>query len=772
MKMKKFFSVITMLAVLLSLSTTAFADNVSQIISNGNTVVFIDVPNNHWAKAQIDYFAQKGIIAGYKDGSFRPGANVTREEFCKLLVSTFNQKLETPSTPTFSDVAESKWSYPYVEACSDFLTGYANPFGGRPAFHPTEYATREDIAVALVRMMGYTDNDANDAYYAERKFLDGSSISPSLLPYVSIACEKGLISGYPNGTFGPAKGITRAETVALLNRATKQAVTNINEDLNMSTELLYGDDQETVTINICADAGTTVTVNGEAVKMSNNYGGYEGNYVYEFETEGTKDFTIEGKRAGKTKTINLTAKYEIGAPVLKITECPATSDTETVTIRGTVKDTNDSSPVVTVNGKSVNVDYRYSSGGWRYETTLKEGNNDFTIVATNSLGKATTVKKTINFGVGAPTLKITECPATSNAETVTISGTVSDTNDSSPTVTVNGSKVNVGSVYYSSGKWSGKWSYKATLKEGNNDFTIVATNSLGKATTVKKTINFGVGAPTLKITECPATSNAETVTISGTVSDTNDSSPTVTVNGSKVNVGSVYYSSGKWSGKWSYKATLKEGDNDFTIIATNSLGKTTTEKRTINFGVGAPTLKITECPATSNAETVTISGTVSDTNDASPTVTVNGSKVNVDYGYYTSGRWSYKATLKEGDNDFTIIATNSLGKTTTEKRTINFGVGAPTLKITECPAISDTETVTISGTVSDTNDDSPTVTVNGSKVNVGYGYYTSGRWSYEATLKEGDNDFTIIAANNFGKTTTEKRTIHFEVETSDVDVVE
>ena len=683
MKMKKFFSVITMLAVLLSLSTTAFADNVSQIIGNGNTVVFIDVPNNHWAKAQIDYFAQKGIIAGYKDGSFRPGANVTREEFCKLLVSTFNQKLETPSTPTFSDVAESKWSYPYVEACSDFLTGYANPFGGRPAFHPTEYATREDIAVALVRMMGYTDNDANDAYYAERKFLDGSSISPSLLPYVSIACEKGLISGYPNGTFGPAKGITRAETVALLNRATKQAVTNINEDLNMSTELLYGDDQETVTINICADAGTTVTVNGEAVKMSNNYGGYEGNYVYEFETEGTKDFTIEGKRAGKTKTINLTAKYEIGAPVLKITECPATSDTETVTIRGTVKDTNDSSPVVTVNGKSVNVDYRYSSGGWRYETTLKEGNNDFTIVATNSLGKATTVKKTINFGVGAPTLKITECPATSNAETVTISGTVSDTNDSSPTVTVNGSKVNVGSVYYSSGKWSGKWSYKATLKEGNNDFTIVATNSLGKATTVKKTINFGVGAPTLKITECPATSNAETVTISGTVSDTNDSSPTVTVNGSKVNVGSVYYSSGKWSGRWSYKATLKEGDNDFTIIATNSLGKTTTEKRTINFGVGAPTLKITECPAISDTETVTISGTVSDTNDDSPTVTVNGSKVNVGYGYYTSGRWSYEATLKEGDNDFTIIAANNFGKTTTEKRTIHFEVETSDVDVVE-----------------------------------------------------------------------------------------
>lgn len=115
MKMKKFFSVITMLAVLLSLSTTAFADNVSQIIGNGNTVVFIDVPNNHWAKAQIDYFAQKGIIAGYKDGSFRPGANVTREEFCKLLVSTFNQKLETPSTRRFLMLQKANGHIPMLK---------------------------------------------------------------------------------------------------------------------------------------------------------------------------------------------------------------------------------------------------------------------------------------------------------------------------------------------------------------------------------------------------------------------------------------------------------------------------------------------------------------------------------------------------------------------------------------------------------------------------------------------------------------------------------
>ncbi|MBR5506285.1 MAG: S-layer homology domain-containing protein, partial [Clostridia bacterium] len=233
MKTRRLFSLITMLALLLSLTTTAFAtysyeetisppaDNVSQIIGDGNTVVFIDVPSNYWAKDQIDYFAQQGIIDGYTDGSFKPEAGVTREEFCKLLVSTFKQPLETPNTPTFADVPENRWSYPYVEVCREFLTGYANPFGGAPSFHPTEYATREDIAVALVRMMGFTDSDANNPNYAAYNFRDGGNISPNLLAYVSIACERGLISGYPDGTFGPTQGITRAETVVLLNRATK-----------------------------------------------------------------------------------------------------------------------------------------------------------------------------------------------------------------------------------------------------------------------------------------------------------------------------------------------------------------------------------------------------------------------------------------------------------------------------------------------------------------------------------------------------------------------
>lgn len=565
-----------MLAIMLSLSTTAFAaygykentaptaDNVSQIIGDGNTVVFIDVPSNYWAKDQIDYFAQQGIVAGYEDGSFQPEAGVTREEFCKLLVSTFKQPLETPSTPTFADVAEDRWSYPYVEVCREFLTGYANPFGGLPTFHPTEYATREDIAVALVRMMGFTDSDASDKNYAGRKFYDGNSISPSLMPYVSIACERGLISGYPDGSFGPTQGITRAETVVLLNRATKQAVTNINAELELSANIIYSSDGKTATINISAEEGTTVTVNGETVKMSSNYyDEYEGNYVYKFESEGTKDFVIEGKRSGKTKTINLTAKYEIGAPKLNITQCPATSEYKTITIKGKATDTNDSQPVVTINGKDVGAYY----GSFEKSFTLTEGDNKFTIVATNNLGKSTTVEKTVTFSVGTPEISFTNCPEVTQQKNLSIQGRIKGQDDGAK-LYINDQEVSVG--------YSGDFSKSVTLSEGDNSFVFRAVNSYGKSKTISKTIKYvgEIKAPVLKVDDIASSTAESKITIAGTVNDSLDSKVVVYVNDKKITSG---------NGNWTADVSLDEGDNDIIVVATNSYGKSTTIVKKVTY---------------------------------------------------------------------------------------------------------------------------------------------------------------------------------------------
>ena len=91
-------------------------------------------------------------------------------------------------------------------------------------------------------------------------------------------------------------------------------------------------------------------------------------------------------------------------------------------------------------------------------------------------------------------------------------------------------------------------------------------------------------------------------------------------------------------------------------------------------------LTFTECPSNVSKKEITIGGTLYDDNYG-VTLTINGESVNVRYG-----SWSKSFILKEGENTFTIIGSNSAGKTVTETRTVNFSVDGPKLTITECPA--------------------------------------------------------------------------------------
>ena len=50
---------------------------------------FSDVSGEHWAKEAVEALADKGIISGFGDGSFKPDNNVTREEFVKMAVVAF-----------------------------------------------------------------------------------------------------------------------------------------------------------------------------------------------------------------------------------------------------------------------------------------------------------------------------------------------------------------------------------------------------------------------------------------------------------------------------------------------------------------------------------------------------------------------------------------------------------------------------------------------------------------------------------------------------------
>ena len=153
-----------------------------------------------------DHFA---YIVGYGNGEVRPQNNITRAEvatiFFRLLTDDVRDENLT-KTNRYSDVAATSWYNTAVSTLSSMgiITGY--PDG---TFRPNAAITRAEFAAIAARF----DNDGDKT---AAKFSDIASHWAK--DEISIAYNNGWITGYPNGTFGPQRDITRAETMTLVNR--------------------------------------------------------------------------------------------------------------------------------------------------------------------------------------------------------------------------------------------------------------------------------------------------------------------------------------------------------------------------------------------------------------------------------------------------------------------------------------------------------------------------------------------------------------------------
>ncbi|MGZ9585608.1 S-layer homology domain-containing protein [Paenibacillus marinisediminis] len=711
----------------------AIADNGSVINQN---IVFIDV-QNHWANDAIYDMAQKGYISGYQDNSFKPEKPITREEFAKLISVTFSLDLVDVDTPSFSDVQRDRWSFKYVEAAKEFLTGYYPP-KGKPFFSPATKATREDVAVALVKVLGYTPDDLQDPYILDRNFSDVDSISYNLRDYVAIATENRLIQGYEDGTFRPENPITRAEVATLLYRVIKDSSHDQGEGLKLEVSVPEKTTTGTFSVEGSTSRNAKVTINGSAVKVD------DGRFkeLYKLDEEGRHTITITAKLpSGQEKSVTKTIVYQIDGPQLRVNDVPETTTKETITISGTVTDKNDSYPVVYLNDEKVSVSSY--NGSFSEEVKLQEGVNKIVVRAVNKQDKSTVVTKTITFNAGGPNLQVNSIPEQTANEKLTVSGTVTDKNDGYPTLYINDQKVSVSS-------YNGSFSEEYTLRNGENTFVFKAVNKNGKETVVTKRVTFNADGPVLRVNDLPAVSTNETITISGTVTDKNDSYPTVYLNDEKLYVAS-------YNGAFSQEVKLKEGVNTFTIRATNKAGKSSKVTKSIEFSVGAPVLQV-KAPDVSKLKEVTITGSVSDKNDSYPTVYMNGEKLYV-AGY--DGSFSETVTLKDNENTFVFKAVNKIGKETTVTKVIKYVPGGPVLQVNDIPATTTSNTITISGSVSDDNDSRFTVYLNDEAI-ISNSYYNS--FSKEVTLTEGVNTFVIRAVNSAGLSTSVTKTITFTVE--------
>lgn len=220
MNMKKTFSVLisTMLAVSSIVSASALeygSEWGGHKSSSGKT--FSDVPDNHWAKANIDRAVKAGWVEGYEDGTFHPNDTITRAEAMTVFVKFLGLSPKTVETSSYHDVKTTAWYSPYIEAGKKLFPEIA-AFDGTLSFRPEQPMKREDTTYALVIALKYNDKVVNADQFKLRMFKDQNSISELVKPYVAVAVEYGLVSGYDDGTFDAQGSLTRAEFATMLSR--------------------------------------------------------------------------------------------------------------------------------------------------------------------------------------------------------------------------------------------------------------------------------------------------------------------------------------------------------------------------------------------------------------------------------------------------------------------------------------------------------------------------------------------------------------------------
>jgi S-layer homology domain len=177
---------------------------------------FVDINTNIFFHA-INYLYCHGDINGTDATHYSPALTSSRAQFAKVVVLGFGTPFYTPATPDFTDVPPSYFAYTFIESGyhAGILGGF-DPAGCTshgatyPCYLPNLPITRGQLTKLVVNAAHYTLVTPGTQTF--------SDVPPSNVFYIAIetAHAKGVINGYPDGTFRPNNNIRRDEMAQIV----------------------------------------------------------------------------------------------------------------------------------------------------------------------------------------------------------------------------------------------------------------------------------------------------------------------------------------------------------------------------------------------------------------------------------------------------------------------------------------------------------------------------------------------------------------------------
>ena len=184
--------------------------------------VYPDTKDN-WARDAIQAMTQAGYLSGYADNTFKPGAQITREQaaaiYGKVLQHNLNEQeladiVTKESATSYSDVEADRWSSSAIK-----LVSAAGVMEGtsKTAFTPSKTMDREQF-VASAASLAKKLNLSTPVKTEKVTFKDEASISSAYLADIQYMAQRGIVASGATENFNPKQPVTRAQAATILNR--------------------------------------------------------------------------------------------------------------------------------------------------------------------------------------------------------------------------------------------------------------------------------------------------------------------------------------------------------------------------------------------------------------------------------------------------------------------------------------------------------------------------------------------------------------------------
>ena len=181
--------------------------------------VYPDTKDN-WARDAIQAMTQAGYLSGYADNTFKPSAQITREQaaaiYGKVLQHNLNEQeladiVTKESSTSYSDVEADRWSSSAIK-----LVSAAGVMEGtsKTAFTPSKTMDREQF-VASAASLAKKLNLSTPVKTEKVTFKDEASISAAYLADIQYMAQRGIVASGATENFNPKQPVTRA---TILNR--------------------------------------------------------------------------------------------------------------------------------------------------------------------------------------------------------------------------------------------------------------------------------------------------------------------------------------------------------------------------------------------------------------------------------------------------------------------------------------------------------------------------------------------------------------------------